>query len=118
MLGIEEEDDQPQLTVNARSATTLVLSWPVMGGATEYTVDYFSTYTTCDFPPMHNDVFRVMGTSVTLTGLTPATLYQIHVHELPARSQSTNVILVSTLAAGSATQTVTPTDYNTCKTTR
>lgn len=110
------EDDGPQyrLTASARSATTLQLQWDAMGSTPQYTVDYLLNQTTCEFPPMHSNVQVVSGTSVTLTGLLPETLYQIHVHNVPALDESTNLILIRTLAAGVTTQAVLASDYTIC----
>jgi hypothetical protein len=116
LVGTEDDDEtQSRLTATSRSATTLDLQWESIGGAAVYTVDYLTGFPTCDFPPMHSDVQLVSGTSVTLTGLTPSTLYNIHVHDKPDYSGSTNVILISTLAAGAGVQPVTATDYNHCE---
>ena len=58
------------------------------------------------------------GTQVRLTGLTPSTRYHIHVHllphETPGAPASTNVVFVTTLAAGSAEQAVSAADYQSC----
>ena len=110
----EEDGAQYSLTAVARSGTTLQLQWESMGSGTRYTVDYFSQYTTCEFPPTHGNVHEVTGTSVTLTGLTPSTQYHIHVHDLPNYAESTHIIMVRTLAAGSVTQPVTTADYTIC----
>ena len=114
--GDDEDGSQYRLTATARSATTLQLQWDAIEGASGgYTVDYFSQYTTCEFPPTHGDVHRVTSASTTLSDLTPSTQYQIHVHALPhEREESTNLILVSTLAAGAETQAVTAADYTIC----
>jgi chitodextrinase len=112
------DQDSPELIALERSATTLALQWDAMGSAADYTVDYLTgpNYTTCAFPTAHDDVKHVTGTTVTLTGLTPATLYQIHVHPLPhgAYEGSTNLILVSTLAEGASAQPVAASDYTIC----
>lgn len=66
---------------------------------------------------MHSDVQHMTGTSVTVTGLTPLTLYQIHVHPLPHGAHaetSTKLILIVTLAQGAAAQPVATADYTTC----
>ncbi|MGQ0561970.1 MAG: fibronectin type III domain-containing protein [Gemmatimonadota bacterium] len=122
IVGADDEDDasQPELIALERSATTLKLQWDAIGSATAYTVDYLTgpNHTTCTFSPMHSDVQHVTGTTVTVTGLTPSTLYQIHVHPLPHGAHadaSTNLILISTLAQGAATQPVSATDYTICK---
>lgn len=63
---------------------------------------------------MHSNVQEVSGTSVTLTGLLPETLYQIHVHDLSGLDEVTNVILIRTLVAGVPTQPVLASDYTIC----
>lgn len=110
----EKEGTKYRLTASARSATTLQLQWDAIGSASRYTVDYLRNQTTCDFPPGHSNVQEVSGTSVTLAGLLPETLYQIHVHELPNLDEVTNVILIRTLAAGVPTQAVLASDYTIC----
>jgi hypothetical protein len=103
------------LTVTERSATTLKLQWtaiPESSGAA-YTVDFFAL-NSCTFPDNHLDVLHVTGTGTTLTGLLPSTNYNIHVHDLPGLKQSTNVILVQTLSAGSAVAPVAEADYQKC----
>lgn len=112
-IGGEEEGPKYRLTATARSATTLQLQWDAMG-STQYTVDYLLNQTTCEFPTNHSNIQVVSGTSVTLTGLLPETLYQIHVHNVPALDASTNVILIWTLAAGVTTQAVLASDYTIC----
>lgn len=103
------------LEVTSRSATTVKLRWPSIGTPDTYTVDYLTGVARCqDFPP-HNDVLHVTGTTVQLTGLLPATRYHIHVHLLPyAGSSATNTVFITTLSAGSAEQTVTSADYESC----
>lgn len=114
-LGDDEDGSRYRLTATARSATTLELQWDAMDSASGgYTVDYFTGFTTCDFPPEHLDVQRGTSTSITLSNLTPATQYQIHVHALPGYEDGTNLILVSTLPAGASTQTVAAADYTIC----
>lgn len=113
-IGDEEEGTKYRLTASARSATTLQLQWDAIGSASRYTVDYLRNQNTCVFPPAHNNVQEVSGTSVTLTGLLPETLYQIHVHDIPGTDQATNIILIRTLAAGASTQAVLASDYTIC----
>lgn len=113
-LGDDEDTSKHRLTATARSATTLELQWDVMKGATGYTIDFFTQFTTCEFPPTHDDGQHATGTSATLANLAPSTQYQIHVHSLPNYEDGTNLILVSTLPAGAVTQAVTAADYTIC----
>ena len=106
---------QPKLEVTERSATTLRLRWDPIGTTNNYTVDYLVGVASCaDFPP-HNNIFPFTGTTVLLTGLSPATRYHIHVHSLAVANQKTNTVFVLTLAAGATPQVVTAADYETCK---
>ena len=117
------DDDEDEfafpLVVTARSATTLSLEWPSMGGSDTYTVDFLPGVGSCeDFPP-HNDGVHVTGPSARLTGLTPATQYHIHVHLLPhstsgGEGTGTNIVYVSTLAAGAGEEPVALSDYESC----
>ena len=109
-----EDGNESRLRVVTRSATTLSLQWDAIGSGGRYTVDHFTAYSTCDFPPLHSNVFEVSGTSVTLTGLAPATRYHIHVHDIPNYSGSTNIVMVSTLEAGMPEQPVAAADYTIC----
>ena len=105
---------QPRLDVTERSGTTLLLRWDAMGTADRYTVDYLTGVALCRDFPQHSNILEVSGTTRLVTGLTPATRYHVHVHPLPAASQKTNTIFVTTLAAGSAAQAVKSSDYETC----
>ena len=109
------------LTVLERSGTTLRLQWSFEppGASGSYTVDYLTGVASCsDFPP-HGNILPLQGTSVNLTGLTPDTMYHIHVHPLTAGNAgtgegTTNVVFVRTLPAGSAPQPTTRSDYQSC----
>ena len=106
---------QPKLEITERSATTLRLRWDPIGTTNNYTVDYLTGVASCaDFPP-HNNILLVTGTTVLVTGLSPATRYHIHVHSLAITAQKTNTVFVLTLAAGATAQVVTAADYETCK---
>jgi hypothetical protein len=112
--GPDDGDSGYRLTVTERSATTLSLTWPSMGPANTYTVDYLTGVKTCEEWPEHSDVMHVTGTSVQITGLTPSTRYHIHVHLLPDYSQGTDAVFVLTLSPGAASQVTTPADYQSC----
>jgi hypothetical protein len=118
--GPDDDDDEFEfpLVVTARSATTLSLEWSSMGGSNTYTVDYLTGVGECQDFPAHNDGVHVSGTSVRLTGLVPATRYHIHVHLLPhgqsGEGTGTNIVYVSTLAAGAGEQPVAASDYEAC----
>lgn len=118
ITGADDGDDFAgyELLVTERSATTLRLQWAAMPDTPQntYTVDYFTGFNSCVFPTDHSDVLHATGTTVQLTNLTPATGYNIHVHNLPGRNSSTYVVLVSTLPAGSASAPVTKADYQSC----
>lgn len=105
---------QPRLDVTERSGTTLLLHWDAMGTADRYTVDYLTGLARCEDFPQHSNILEVSGTTRLVTGLTPSTRYNIHVHPLPTATQKTNTIVVTTLAAGSAAQAVKSSDYETC----
>lgn len=113
-----DENDDPLLEVTARSATTLTLRWPSMGGGDVYTVDYLTGIAKCrPFPPEHPNILVVTGTAVKLTALQPSTRYHIHVHLLPhGQDGLTTIAFVSTLPVGSAEQSVTAADYESCST--
>jgi hypothetical protein len=125
LVGTEDDaDDQGSdfvLRVTARSATTLDLSWDAMPQAAGnlYTVDHFSGIASCKSLMQHSDVLHVTGTSVQLTGLTPATRYHIHVHPLPhgthGTGEVTNSVYVNTLAAGAGQTPAVSADYETCE---
>jgi hypothetical protein len=121
--GPDDDDDEEEfenlLQVTARSATTLSVQWDAMGSTNTYTVDFLpGGSANCSDFPSHPDGAHVTGTSTRLTGLTPATRYHLHVHPLPHASagtgEVTNVVMVSTLAAGAAEQPVTASDYEVC----
>jgi hypothetical protein len=109
------------LTVVERSATTLTLQWSFRTPSPEncYTVDYLTNLPECQLPP-HGNIQEVRGTSVTLTGLAPSAVYNIHVHPLAGcpggrtLDGSTNAVSVRTLAAGAAGQPVTRSDFSSC----
>lgn len=109
------------LTVVERSATTLTLQWSFRTPSPEncYTVDYLTNLPECQLPP-HGNIQEVRGTSVTLTGLAPSAVYNIHVHPLAGcpggrtLDGSTNPVSVRTLAAGAAGQPVTRSDFSSC----
>lgn len=113
------------LTVLERSATTLRLQWsveqPPASGC--YTVDYLTGVASCSSAfPQHNNILPLQGTSVNLTGLTPDTMYHIHLHPLSACNGMVstdtdgpkNVVFVRTLPAGSGPQPTTRSDYESC----
>jgi hypothetical protein len=108
------------LSVLERSATTLTLQWDPIeisnGGG--YTVDYLTGLAGCAvIPPQHGNILEVGNvTTVVVTGLSPSTDYQIHVHRLigSTANQSTTFVFVRTLATGAANTPVTAADYQRC----